>query len=356
MKHLVIGDKITNIPVIQGGMGVGVSFSGLASAVANAGGIGTISAVIPGFRNPDLYKNYREANINALRNEIQIAKSKTSGLLAVNIMVALTNYQDMVETAIEENVDFIISGAGLPLSLPQYRKADSNTKLIPIISTSRAADILIKKWLKNYDYLPDALVLESPFSGGHQGVKYNDINKDEFSLETQLLKVLDVVTEFENSYGKRIPVVVAGGVYTGADIKYYMDKGASGAQLGTRFITTHECDADIKFKNEYLKCQSKDDIIVIESPVGLPLRVIKNQFIESVKNGEKKPVSCPYKCLHNCNWKSVSFCIAKALMNAHHGNLEEGILCSSINGNKNNEIISVAQLFENIKEEYRNAP
>ncbi|NPV01742.1 MAG: nitronate monooxygenase [Brevinematales bacterium] len=356
MKTLKIGDIEVRLPIIQGGMGIGVSLSGLAGAVANEGGIGTISAVMPGFREPDIYKNYLEANIRGLRKEIQRAKTLTKGILAVNIMVALTNYEDMVRTAIEEGADIIISGAGLPLGLPKYLNGSSRTKLIPIISTERSADLIIRKWQKSYNYIPDALILESPFSGGHQGVKADEINQDTFTLDQQLPKVLSVVDKYRQMYGKPIPVIVAGGIYTGADIKKYMDMGASGAQLGSRFITTDECDADIEFKNQYLNCNNKNDIIVIKSPVGLPLRIIKNKFITEVLKGKRKPKACPYKCLHTCDYKEVSFCISMALMNAQRGNINEGILCSGTNGYRNDEIIPVSELISRIKSEYNFNP
>jgi NAD(P)H-dependent flavin oxidoreductase YrpB (nitropropane dioxygenase family) len=352
MNRLRIGDLEAVIPVIQGGMGVGVSLSRLASAVANAGGIGTISAVFPGFREPDIFKNYREANIRGLRKEIQLAKTLTQGILAVNIMVALTNYEDMVRTAIEEKADIIISGAGLPLGLPQYLDRSSKTKLIPIVSTDRAADLIIKKWQRSYNYIPDALILESPLSGGHQGIKVDEILFDLYTLDQQLPKVLAVAEKYQQLYGKEIPVIAAGGVYTGADIRKYMEMGAAGAQLGTRFITTDECDADLEFKKQYINCTDKNEIIVIKSPVGLPLRIIRNTFIDAVLRGEKKPRSCPYKCLHTCDYREVSFCIALALMNAQKGNVAEGILCCGTNGYRNRDIISVENLFKRIQAEY----
>ncbi len=352
MKQINIGELVMKIPIIQGGMGIGVSLSGLASAVANEGGVGTISAVAPGFREEDFYTNTYEANIRGLIKEIRKAREKTKGILAVNIMVALTNFADLVQTAIKEKVDMIIAGAGLPLNLPEFRDPDSKTKLVPIISSDRALDILVKKWYKAYKYLPDAVILESPYSGGHQGVKMDDIGKEEYNLDQQLPKVLNVLENCEKQYGKKIPVFVAGGVQTGADIRRYIEMGASGAQIGTRFITTHECDATPEFKAEYIKAQSPEDIIVIKSPVGLPLRVLKTPFIDKVVKGERKPKSCYYKCLHTCQYTEVSFCIANALINAQKGNAKEGICCSGVNGYKNNEIVSVHELIETIKQEY----
>jgi nitronate monooxygenase len=353
MKKINIGELKIKIPIIQGGMGIGVSLSGLASAVANEGGVGTISAVAPGFREPDFLTNFREANMRALANEIRKARELTKGILAVNIMVALTNFADMVHTAIKEKIDIIIAGAGLALNLPEYRPENCKTKLVPIVSTDRALNIIIRKWFKSYNCLPDAVVLESPYSGGHQGVKMDEVGAHEFDLEQQLPKVLAVVNECERLYNKKIPVFVAGGVQTGADIRKFVEMGAAGAQIGTRFITTNECDASMEFKQQYLNAKSPEDIVVIHSPVGLPLRVLKTKFVKSIIAGENKPISCYYKCLHTCDYKSVSFCIAKALINAQSGHIDEGVCCSGVNGYKNNAIVSVHEVFEQIQEEYR---
>lgn len=353
MKKINIGELIVNIPIIQGGMGIGVSLSGLASAVANEGGVGTISAVAPGFKEPDFLTNFREANMRALANEIRKARELTKGILDVNIMVALTNFADMVQTAIKEKIDIIIAGAGLALNLPEYRPENSKTKLVPIVSTDRALNIIIRKWFKTYNCLPDAVVLESPYSGGHQGVKMDEVGDSEYDLEQQLPKVLALLSECERLHNKKIPVFVAGGVQTGADIRKFVEMGAAGAQIGTRFITTDECDASMEFKQQYLNAKSPDDIVVIHSPVGLPLRVLKTKFVKSIIAGDKKPISCYYKCLHTCDYKSVSFCIAKALINAQSGHIDEGVCCSGVNGYKNSKIISVHKVFEEIQEEYQ---
>lgn len=355
MKKIKIGELTIEVPIIQGGMGIGVSLSGLAAAVANEGGVGTISAVAPGFREPDFLSNFRQANIRALAHEIRKAREKTKGVLAVNIMVALTNFADMVRCAIQEKIDLIISGAGLALNLPEYRPAGSKTKLVPIVSSDRALNIIIRKWLKGYDCLPDAVVLESPYSGGHQGVKMDEVGSADFNLDRQLPKVLSLLGEYEKQYDTQIPGFVAGGVQTGADIRKYVQMGAAGAQLGTRFITTDECDATQEFKNEYLKAKSPDDIVVIHSPVGMPLRVLKTKFVKEIMAGEKKPISCNYRCLHTCDYHKVQFCIAQALINAQSGLIDEGVCCSGVNGYLNNEIVSVHELMEQIKREYNAA-
>ena len=241
MKTLTIGDLKARIPIIQGGMGVGISLSGLASAVANEGGIGVISAAGLGL----LYKklspsNYTEAGNLGLAEEIRKAREKAKGIIGVNVMVALSDFAELVKTSIAEKVDIIFSGAGLPLDLPSFLKKDSVTKLVPIVSSARAVRIICEKWKNNYDYLPDAVVLEGPKAGGY---KENQLEDQHFSLEELLPQVVEEVSHFEQKYDKKIPVIAAGGIYTGEDIKRMIDLGASGVQLGTRFVTTTECDA-----------------------------------------------------------------------------------------------------------------
>src|SRR5659263_228395 len=190
MKKLIIGDVTAEIPIIQGGMGVGISLSGLASAVANEGGIGVISAAGIGMSEPDFYKNYLEANIRALRKEIRTAREKTRGLLGVNIMVAMTNFEDMVRTSIEEGIDFIFAGAGLPLTLPKYLDEFSRTKLVPIVSSGRAARIIAKRWFDKFQYLPAAIVVEGPLAGGHLGFSAEQLTDDAYSLENIVVDVI----------------------------------------------------------------------------------------------------------------------------------------------------------------------
>ena len=256
MKTLTIGDLKARIPIIQGGMGVGISLSGLASAVANEGGIGVISAAGLGL----LYKklspsNYTEAGNLGLAEEIRKAREKAKGIIGVNVMVALSDFAELVKTSIAEKVDIIFSGAGLPLDLPSFLKKDSVTKLVPIVSSARAVRIICEKWKNNYDYLPDAVVLEGPKAGGHLGYKENQLEDQHFSLEELLPQVVEEVSHFEQKYDKKIPVIAAGGIYTGEDIKRMIDLGASGVQLGTRFVTTTECDASEAFKQTYIQAE-----------------------------------------------------------------------------------------------------
>lgn len=352
--QLKIGDLVAKIPIIQGGMGVGISLSGLASAVAKEGGIGVIAAAMIGMGEPDIGSNYREANIRALERELRTAREKTNGILGVNIMVALTNFSDMVKTSIKEGADIIFAGAGLPLDLPAYVKDGAKTKLVPIISSARAASIICKKWLHKFNYLPDAFVVEGPKAGGHLGFKPEQIDDPEFSLEATVPQVIAAVREFEEKTDKRIPVIAAGGVYDGADIKKFLDMGASGVQMGTRFVATHECDADLKFKEAYVQAK-KEDIQIIKSPVGLPGRAVMSSFLEDVKNGLKKPFKCPFHCISTCDYTKSPYCIGMALVNAKKGLLKHGFAFAGQNAYRVDSIISVKELIASLRKGYQDA-
>jgi len=355
---LKIGDVIANTPIIQGGMGVGISLSKLASAVANEGGIGVIAGAMIGMSEPDVGKNPMEANIRAMRKEIRKAKEMTKGVLGVNIMVALTNFADLVKTSIEEKIDVIFSGAGLPLDLPAYlneynekNEEKAHTKLVPIVSSGRAAKILCKKWLAKYDYLPDAFVVEGPEAGGHLGYKADQLESPDFALEKIVSEVIEAVKEFEEKSGKSIPVIAAGGIYSGEDIKKFIEMGAAGVQMGTRFVATEECDADERFKQAYVDA-TEDDVTVIRSPVGLPGRALKNKFIEESREGLKRPFKCIFECIHNCAHEKSPYCIAAALLNAKKGNLTRGFAFSGTNVHRIKEIVSVKSLIDSLRSEY----
>lgn len=354
MKVLNIGDLKINLPIIQGGMGIGISMSRLAAAVANEGGVGVIAAVGLAFFEKDFSKNYIEASVRALKREIQMAREKTSGVIGVNIMVALTNFSDMVKTAIAEKADIIFSGAGLPLNLPEFLTKGSKTKLVPIVSSGRAASIICKKWKDLYNYLPDAFVVEGPKAGGHLGFKRDQLDNPDFALEKLLPEVVSQVKPFEEKYNTSIPVIAAGGIYTGEDIKKMIDLGASGVQMGTRFVTTNECDASEAFKQTYID-STEDDMEIIQSPVGLPGRAIKNEFIEKIKRGEKRPVKCPYKCLKTCDISKTPYCIFAALVSAMKGNFFNGYAFAGANAFRSTKIISVKETFEAILQEFKEA-
>lgn len=332
-------------------MGVGISLSGLASAVANAGGIGVIAAAGIGMFERDFYTDYLAANARALRREIRKAKLLSTGILGLNIMVAFSNYGDMMRVAIEEQIDVIFSGAGLPMNMPQYLDKDSRTKLVPIVSSGRAAGLICKRWLSRYDYLPDALVVEGPKAGGHLGFSRAQISDPAFALERLIPDVVKEIHGFSSRYGKPIPVIAAGGIYTGADIRQIMELGADAVQMGTRFVATHECDADLLFKQAYVDAKP-EDVVIIDSPVGMPGQAIRNQYLDDVSKGVKKPYKCPYHCILTCDYTNSPYCIAHALMNSKRGRFRGGFAFAGANVHRVNEIVSVEQLISTLVAEY----
>jgi nitronate monooxygenase len=344
-------DLVSRIPIIQGGMGVGISLAGLASAVANEGGIGVIAAAMIGIDEPDVSTNAVEANIRALKREIRKARKLTKGIIGVNIMVALTQFTDLVKAAVQEAVDVIFSGAGLPMNLPEFLTKEAKTKLVPIISSARAAALICKKWLAKYNYLPDAFVVEGPKAGGHLGFKENEIDDPNFTLEKLVKEVVSTVTPIATEKGTSIPVIAAGGIYTGKDIRAFLDLGASGVQMGTRFVATIECDAAIQFKEAFLAAK-REDLTIIQSPVGMPGRAVRNQFIDEVRNGNKKPFVCPYKCVKTCRQDESPYCIALALAAARKGKLKNGFVFAGANAYRVKEIVSVKTLIEALQQEF----
>jgi NAD(P)H-dependent flavin oxidoreductase YrpB (nitropropane dioxygenase family) len=354
MNKLKIGNLTARLPIIQGGMGVGISLSGLASAVANEGGVGVISCAGLGLIYRNSAKDYMEACIIGLKEEIRKAKEKSNGIIGVNIMMALTNFSDMVKTAIAEKVDVIFAGAGLPMDLPKYQTPDSVTKLVPIVSSARAAKIICEKWKTLYDYLPDLVVVEGPKAGGHLGFKTAQIDDPEYSIEKLIPDVVREVAIFEEKYGQEIPVVAAGGIYTGEDMHKIMLLGAKGVQIASRFVTTNECDADIKFKESYIQA-NKNEVEIIQSPVGMPGRALKGKFLDKVNLGLTRPKSCPYNCLHTCDYKKVPYCIIVTLYNAYQGKMEKGYAFAGSNAYLATKISSVKEIMSDLVSHFEKA-
>jgi len=355
MPELNIGGLKARLPIIQGGMGVGISLSGLASAVANEGGIGVIAAVGISATKSEVSKTFRKDNIDSLKEEIRKARALSDGIIGVNIMVALTDFDDLFAATVEEGADIAFVGAGLPLRVPKLlteeQKKEHKTRIVPIVSSARATNIILRSWEKN-NFYPDAVVVEGPKAGGHLGFKEEQITDPEYSLDKILPEIIDTVKPYEERSGWKIPVIAAGGIYTGSDILKYLNMGASGVQMATRFVTTYECDADIKFKEAYINAK-EEDINIIKSPVGLPGRAINNGFLIDVKNGKKKPFKCPWKCLITCDFKTTPYCIAQALTNAQKGNLKDGFAFAGANAYRATEIISVREVFNSLAEEYK---
>ncbi len=351
MKSFKIGDLVIPVPIIQGGMGIGISLSGLASAVATEGGIGTIATVGAGLIHGTPDKTYRQNNIEGVIWEIRKARRLTKGVLAVNIMSVLTNFTELVQTSIKEKIDIIFSGAGLPLDLPKYKTKGSTTKLVPIVSSGRAAQIIARKWLQNYNYLPDAFVVEGPEAGGHLGFSYSDLDKKKHNLQSLARDVLKITKELMAQHKKEIPIIAAGGIVNGQQIRELLKLGVSAVQLGSSFIATKECDASIKFKQAFISSGIKD-IRLIESPVGLPGRAIENNFLLAAERGEKRPKSCKHNCIKSCNPKTTNYCIAEALLSAYYGKFESGFAFSGANGHKIKSITSVKEVFQRLISEH----
>ncbi len=355
MESLNIGNLKVKLPIVQGGMGVAVSLSGLAAAVANAGGIGVISAAAIGMTDPNYMKKFHEANKRALRSEIRKARSMTNGVLGVNIMMALTDHEELIKVAIEEKIDVIFIGAGLPLKIPQIISEAGleghNTKIVPKVSSAKAANLIFRYWANKYNFVPDAIVVEGPMAGGHLGFKKEYLDDNRVPLSELVEDTVTVIRPYEATFGKSIPIIAGGGVHSGKDIYKIMQAGAGAVKIGTRFVTTHECDASIEYKESYLHA-NKEDIVIIDSPVGLPGRAVKNKFVQQIMDGQAKPFKCPWKCLSGCNFREAPYCIAKALYNSATGNMDEGFAFAGSNAYLATEINHVSDVVDDLAKGY----
>lgn len=346
ISELKIGDKIAKLPIIQGGMGIGVSLSKLAAAVANAGGIGIISGAQPGYKEPDFRTDNENANLRGLEKEIKKARNLSpEGLIGVNFLASVTNYTDMVKLAVKEKVDLIVSGAGLPKNLPSF-VIGTDTKIAPIVSSGKAAATITKLWTRKYDYLPDAIIVEGPKAGGHLGFSVEELKGNLPSLKDIIKEVVLAVKDFEEKYNKSIPVIAAGGVFTGQDIAECIAEGASGVQMSTQFVATEECDAHENFKQAYINSK-EEDIQLIVSPVGLPGRALRNQFVKSVEEANQKISYC-YRCLRGCNPATTPYCITDALIASVEGDVDNGLIFIGSNGHRLEKITKVKDLMESL--------
>ena len=343
LPALKIADLTVDPPIIQGGMGVRVSRANLAAAVANEGGVGVIAGVGLGRFEDHPGKEFISINNKALKEEIEKARTMTKGVLGVNLMVALGNYEELVKTAADAGIDVIISGAGLPLDLPKYVEG-KDIKLVPIVSSVRALKIIAGKWKRNFKRLPDAVVVEGAKAGGHVGFDPDEVMENRAPLLEDLIKE---IIDYANTFEPKIPVIAAGGVFDGKDIADFIKLGASGVQMGTRFVVTDECDVHQNFKQAYIDAK-EEDLVIIKSPVGMPGRVINSKFVENVKAGKTTPTSCKFRCLKSCEPKKAPYCIAKALSNAAEGNLDEGFVFAGSHAHRCNEIVSVKHLMDEL--------
>ncbi len=356
MKKINIANFTLTAPIIQGGMGVGVSLGGLAGAVASCGGMGVISAALPGYLKENYYKTPVACDAQAIHEEIKKAKdiAKGAGAVGINIMVAMKNYADQVQTAIHAGVDAIISGAGLPLDLPKLT-VGSKVALAPIVSSARAAMLICRRWDKQYNVTPDFVVVEGPKAGGHLGYAADDvINGTAQTLEQIIPELRKALSTFEEKYGRKIPIFAAGGVFDGADCKRMEDCGADGVQIATRFMATEECDASQTFKDYVLKAPDAAAVI-IKSPVGMPGRAIRSPLTERMSEGGRiAPKHC-VQCLTPCNPATTHMCISNALVQAAKGNVQEGLFFCGSNVGRVNRMYTVPELMNEIMEEWRNA-
>ena len=348
LKPLTIGDITAEVPIIQGGMGIGVSLSRLAGAVAKEGGIGIISAAQPGFDRPEWTKNPLETNLVALKDHIKKAKEiSNGGIIGVNIMRASKNYGDYVKASVDGGADLIISGAGLPTELPALLKG-TNVKFAPIVSSVKAAKVLFKMWDRRYGRVSDFIVIEGPKAGGHLGfTKEQALNETREEYDEEVKNIIEYVRSFEEKYGK-IPVIFAGGVFDRSDIDHYMDLGCDGVQMATRFVATEECDAPESFKNAYVNA-TKDDIVIVKSPVGMPGRAIRNQFVKDREEANEKITHC-FACLEGCNPADTPYCITMALIRAVRDPKEYDtslVFCGE-NAYKINKMSTVKEIFDEL--------
>jgi len=355
MPKLALGKRTAILPIVQGGMGVGISLSGLATAVAEEGGIGVIAANAIGMIEPDYYADGRAANIRALRREIRQARARTAGMIGVNIMVAVNDFPQLLETAISEKVDILFLGAGLPIKgIPVKAIRAAGTEVAPIVSSRRAAELIFKYWEKAYQDVPDAVVVEGPLAGGHLGFKPEQLDDPAFALEKIVPEVVAAVAPFQKAFHKTIPVIAAGGIFSGQDIWRFLQLGAQGVQMATRFVATHECDADQRFKDAYVTCR-REDLTIIKSPVGMPGRAIRNRFLDDAAAGIRNVTRCAWRCLESCDIKNSVYCISAALNHARQGQLEHGFAFAGANAYRVERIVSVRELLGELKVEYEAA-
>ena len=348
MKQLQIGDKRAELPIIQGGMGVGVSRCHLAGAVAAEGGVGIISTAQIGYDEEGFDQDQQGCNRKAIVKHIQKAKelAKGKGLVGVNVMVALKHFEEHVRAAVKAGADVIISGAGLPIRLPEFVKG-SDTKIAPIVSSKKSAEVILKMWDRKYQTTADFLVIEGPKAGGHLGFSYDQLQDlGELDYDQEIMDIISYKKEYEEKYQRQIPVIVAGGIFSREDAIHAMELGADGIQVATRFVATEECDASREYKQAYLDAQEKD-IRIIKSPVGMPGRAVNNAFLQKVDAGQVKVDKC-YNCLAKCNPAEIPYCITKALVDAVNGNIENGLIFCGSNAYKLDKITTVQEVMKDL--------
>ena len=350
-RQLKIGERIAQKSILQGGMGIGISLGNLAGAVAKCGGVGMISAAQIGFREPDFDENTEEANVRAMHQEYEKARQTApEGVIGFNIMVAMRHYERYVREAVQAGADLIVSGAGLPMDLPALTE-NAKTALAPIVSSERSARLILKYWDRKYHRLPDLVVIEGPLAGGHLGfsteqlIEYMQEKKKNFDEEVK--RILDAVKEFAEKAQKYIPVALAGGISSREQAEHAFRLGVDAIQVATRFVTTEECDADIRYKRTYLQAQ-EEDIVITKSPVGMPGRAILNPFLKKIQNGEQiRPEKC-HGCLKHCKPAEIPYCITDALIHAAKGEVDEALLFCGAEAWKAQKIQTVEEVIQEL--------
>ncbi len=344
-------NKNLQIPIIQGGMGVGISRSGLAGAVAREGAMGVISAAQIGYDQEGFRAQPEATNLRTLPLEIKRAKDTAGGkgLVAVNIMHATQDYENYVRTVAEAGADAIISGAGLPTNLPKAA-AGHDILLAPIVSSAKAAKVILKYWYSKHHYVADFVVIEGPKAGGHLGFSREDAeNAASVNYDEEITAIMEVVHDYENQAGQAIPVFVAGGILRPEDVRHALSLGASGVQVGTRFVTTYECDADERYKQAYIDAK-EEDVLIVKSPVGMPGRALNNPFIKRVAEGPV-PVNGCYNCLSACKPAQTPYCISQALINAVKGDIDNGLIFCGARVGELDKMESVAEVVRDLNVE-----
>lgn len=346
LQGVKIGDLEIKVPIIQGGMGIGISLSNLAGAVAAQGGVGVISAAQPAYKKENFAKNPLQANMEALAENIKKAKEiSKGGVIGVNIMRVAKDYAKYVQCCVESGADVIISGAGLPLELPELLK-DTKVKFAPIVSSLRATKLLFKKWDKKFGRVSDFLVIEGPKAGGHLGFSVEEAeNLTNEEYDDEVIKIVEYVNSFEEKYG-HIPVFFAGGVYDRADIDHYLDLGCSGVQMATRFVATQECDAHDDYKQAYIEAK-KEDVMIVKSPVGLPGRAIRNTFTTERETSRQAVDRC-FACIETCEAATTHYCITQALAKAALGDREQSLLFCGENVWRVDKMTTVKEIFDEL--------
>ena len=347
LKPLNIDGLIAKYPIVQGGMGVGISLDRLAGNVALAGGVGIISTAQIGFREPGYDESPLETNLAAIKKYIDKAREiANGGVIGVNIMVATRHYEEYVKAAVKAGVDLIVSGAGLPTSLPELVK-NTKTKIAPIVSSVKSAKVICKLWDRHYSKSPDMVVIEGPKAGGHLGFSKDEVeNITDEEYDKEIVAIKQVVDEYADKYSKHIPVIFGGGVYDRKDVEHYMSLGIDGVQMGTRFVTTYECDASEEYKRAYINAK-KEDIRIVKSPVGMPGRAIYNDFMAKSSIETFKLKRC-HQCIATCKAKDIPYCITDALVNAANGDVDNALLFCGEKAYKATRLEHVRDIFNEI--------